>query len=409
MNIFKTDVLVVGGGSAGIAASVAARKNHSSVILIEANEFLGGNATSSEVGTICGLYHQEKSSTSNYIVDGFTLSFVEKLSAFSNTKPISNREGLHFLPYQIECYKTICNHILENEKIDCFLSTKIVDISVSDSQARSCIVNYKDEVFEIQFNSIIDCSGQSIVSKLANLPLLESTTFQSSALVFAMKGVNIQEESTLNLVLIRQLSRGISQGIVPKELKNIFIVPGSLVNGNVSFKVSIPLKVTLTKNNLSELKSTGIKLIHSFIEYIISTSELFQHASLDHIAEEVGIRTGFRPIGNYTLTEEDIISCRKFETSIANCTWPIEDWNSESGLSVIYLPENDYYQIPKECLTSPHLTNLYFGGKNISATDRAIASARVMGICFQTGYAAGEMAAIQVSLEHREIILSEVL
>jgi hypothetical protein len=58
-----------------------------------------------------------------------------------------------------------------------------------------------------------------------------------------------------------------------------------------------------------------------------------------------------------------------------------------------YFNLDDYYQVPADCLQSNSLDNLFFAGRNISATDGAIASARVMGICLQTGYAAGCMAA----------------
>ena len=57
-----------------------------------------------------------------------------------------------------------------------------------------------------------------------------------------------------------------------------------------------------------------------------------------------------------------------------------------------YFEENNYYQIPADCLISKTLSNLFFAGRIISATDAAIASARVMGICLQTGYAAGKLA-----------------
>jgi len=58
-----------------------------------------------------------------------------------------------------------------------------------------------------------------------------------------------------------------------------------------------------------------------------------------------------------------------------------------------YFKVNDYYLIPAGALVSKHLNNLFFGGRTISATERAIASARVIGTCLSTGYAAGVLAA----------------
>ena len=62
-----------------------------------------------------------------------------------------------------------------------------------------------------------------------------------------------------------------------------------------------------------------------------------------------------------------------------------------------YFNYDDFYQIPADCLKSNSLSNLFFAGRNISATDGAIASARVMGICLQTGFAAGALAANQIA------------
>jgi hypothetical protein len=95
--------------------------------------------------------------------------------------------------------------------------------------------------------------------------------------------------------------------------------------------------------------------------------------------------------------EEDVLSCKKFDDAIANAAWPIEVWEQNRRVNMRYFDLDDYYQVPAACLQSNNLDNLFFGGRNISATDGAIASARVMGICLQTGYAAGCMAAASAS------------
>lgn len=86
-------------------------------------------------------------------------------------------------------------------------------------------------------------------------------------------------------------------------------------------------------------------------------------------------------------------SCKKFDDAIANAAWPIEEWEQNVRVKMRYFNVDDFYQIPAGCLQSNQINNLFFAGRNISATDAAIASARVMGICLQTGYAAGCLAA----------------
>ena len=87
------------------------------------------------------------------------------------------------------------------------------------------------------------------------------------------------------------------------------------------------------------------------------------------------------------------VQCRKFDDAVANGSWPIEEWVQHRRVSMSYFNEHDYYQVPAACLQSASIQNLFFAGRNISATEKAIASARVMGICLQTGYAAGCLAA----------------
>src|SRR4051812_17696166 len=112
--ILHTDVVVVGGGSAGIAAAVAAARLGSRVILIERNAYPGGKATAAEVGTICGLYKFNKKEASEFIVKGFAKEFAETLQSRSNTSPLHNADGLHYLPYDIGAFKDVSMKLLND-------------------------------------------------------------------------------------------------------------------------------------------------------------------------------------------------------------------------------------------------------------------------------------------------------
>ena len=115
--IKDTDVVVLGGGSAGVSAAVAAARKGLKVILIERNSFLGGKATAAELGTVCGLYQFSKKEKPEYIVKGFAREFAEALQNRSNTKPLHNADGLHYLPYDIDAFKNICIELLNENKV----------------------------------------------------------------------------------------------------------------------------------------------------------------------------------------------------------------------------------------------------------------------------------------------------
>jgi hypothetical protein len=165
----------------------------------------------------------------------------------------------------------------------------------------------------------------------------------------------------------------------------------------VSLKVGIPLPVTYAPGNLQELRTVARSFVEQLSEFLIDNVPAFKNASIQHIAPEVGTRIGQRSIGKYILTEEDVLQCRQFDDAIANAAWPIEEWGQQLRVNMRFLQGGDFYQVPAGCLQSAHIDNLFFAGRNISATDAAIASARVMGICLQTGYAAGCLAAATAS------------
>ena len=113
-SIKNTDVVVLGGGAAGIAAAVAAARKGSKTVLIERNAYLGGKATAAEVGTVCGLYKFSKTENSEYIVKGFAKEFADALQKASGTKPSHSKEGLHYLSYDMEAFKNISLNLLKD-------------------------------------------------------------------------------------------------------------------------------------------------------------------------------------------------------------------------------------------------------------------------------------------------------
>lgn len=388
-----TDVVVLGGGASGIAAAVAAAKSGLRVTLIERNSFLGGLATAAEVGTICGLYKFSKKESSEYIVGRFAKDFAERLKIKSGTEPLFNSAGLHYLPYHIEAFKKICTDLLDEHKVKRFLNTELYSLNRSDTKIESVSINTEGESIRFPIRSVIDCSGDGLLSQLADLPLIESDHYQAAAQVFTLQNLNETDEAILGFVLMKELHSAIKEKKLAHYFNRVYVIPGSLINNCVSIKIGIPLNVTHTPENLPDLKRAAYAFIHDLTAYLIQYVPVFKKASLLHIAPQVGIRVGLRTVGKYILTEEDVLQCKKFEDAIANVSWPIEEWEQDRRVKMRYLKEDDFYQIPARCLQSNAIDNLFTAGKCISATDSAIASARVMGICLQTGYAAGCMAA----------------
>lgn len=399
--IQNTDVLVLGGGAAGIAAAVASARKGLQVVLIERNSYLGGNATAAEVGTICGLYQFSKKEKSEYIVKGFAKEFAESLQNKSNTETLHNAEGLHYLPYDIEAFKSVSLGLLKENEVNIYFNSVLKNVNTENGKINSVSVIAGGIPVTIGLKSIVDGSGDSIISRAAGLPLITTENYQAAAQVFTMQNVSEENEARLGMILMKALRSAIDEGILADFYDRVYIVQGSLKNNCVSLKIGIPLSVTYAPGNLLELKTVAHSFVENLSQFLINNVSLFKNAVVQHIAPEVGTRTGQRNMGNYLLTEEDVLQCKKFDDAIANGSWPIEEWEQHRRVKMRYFKLEGHYQIPAGCLQSGSIENLFFAGRNISATDSAIASARVMGICLQTGYAAGCLAAssaLQISL-----------
>lgn len=391
MEEITTDILVIGGGVAGIAAAVGA-SSKTDVLLIDANGYLGGNATVSEVGTICGLYHYTFEKESNFIVEGFPREFAENIRIKSKSEPIKNKFGLHYMPYDTNAFKSVALDTLIENNVKYQLSARVIDVKLEENEIKSVIVESGKEKKRINCKSLIDCSGISIISEKAKQPLIKSDLYQSAAIVFKINNIDLKSEFGINILLTKEVKMLNSSDSKKKSFHSAHVIPGSLKDGSASFKLGIPIKVTDEKENHDSLREAGVALVKELFEIMQSRIDAFKDAEIDHIADNIGIRVQKRPMGKYILTESDVIECKKFPDAVAKSAWPIEEWDEDLKVSISPFKEQDWYEIPKQALMSKSIINLFFGGKNISATDRAIGSARVMGTCLQTGYSAGKLA-----------------
>lgn len=385
------DVAIIGSGAAGVAACVAAKKSGLSVLLIDKNKQFGGRATYAEVGTICGLYHAGNTENPKFIAEGFPKIFAERIFEKSALPLKSNSKGHLFLPYHIADFHLVCASFLQEYQIE-FLEGELKQVAIQEDAINCLTIEKEGEELLIAPKIVIDCSGNAIVSQLANTPLIHDEQTQSASLVVGLKNVQHSSEMNLQLALIHQLKKGVLTGAIAPSLIQFHVIPGSVEKGSAALKWSIPFKVEPLHAKNPELKVQLQSTLLEIITYLQSSNEQFKSIEIAHLADQIGWRIAPRGIGKMILTEEMVLNCEKTNTAVANCSWPIEFWHLENGLQMQYLHENDYYQIPVACLESKYLSNLLFAGSTISADEKAIASARVMGICLQTGYASGLLA-----------------
>lgn len=393
MDNIQCDIAVIGAGSAGIAAAMAVAESGLKVVLVERYGFTGGLATSAMVGTICGIYYRTngRKKTPRFAVQGFAKKFVQGVMAKSNTQTESFAGGLHFIPYQPAVFHYQAANNLKQAGVELMLHVAVVSVKIRAGQVAELVLNAMDSVLCLKPKAVIDCSGNAQIAMLANLSMIKQPYYQAGTFVFKVAGLPQMEISTLSLNLIRWIKRGIESGDLDPQCERLSIVPGTVKQGMAFFKLSLPKLFSADTfqwtNSELEIRSRSVEII----DYL-SRAEPLRDLTIVSMATQIGIRTGPRHEGLEVLEEKHVLTCEKPEEGVAIGAWPIEYWGEARKPEMSYFNHNDYYLIPAGTLVSKHLTNLFFAGRTISATERAIASARVIGTCLSTGYAAGMLA-----------------
>ncbi len=400
-----TDIFIVGSGVSGFAAALAAAKENKNVILIEKNSALGGDSTQTNVGTICGAYFRSFAGKATFVGYSFCKDILTELQLHcSAAKPTLYHEGLYIIPYEWSALQHFMKLKLAEHNVTVLSNTEIVSVEHDERKIQGVTIQIASQKFNIEVKSIIDCSGNGIVSTLTNFNILRDESYQAASQIFRVKDIETENEFTLNMSIKRLMSKMMEENNWPQSYRTFSAVPGSLRNTKVDLKLILPETITdsIEENKIIQTKShQRIQEIFPHLQHHIKS---FKNASIDCLFPSLGIRVLQRSKGKYILTEHDVLSCKKSNEGIALGTWPIEEWSYDGAVHMHYFDPDKGYDIPADCLISDEISNLYFAGKNISATSRAIASARVIGTSLQTGYAAGKLACSMNEAQRMEII-----
>lgn len=386
----KCDVLVVGGGPAGIAAAVSAARAGSRVVLMERYGFLGGLASSAMVGTICGLYIRDKGGKAEYVSGGFLREWAEDLRSHSGLKPLHVTEGLHVLPYDPWEFKRAAERkILEMDRISLVLHGALISADVERKMVRQVKAMVWDQIVSFMPLSVVDCTGEASVLYMSGAALDEDINGQSAGAIFSIDGRQVSGDRNAQLSLLRDIQRGVAEKKLSPACNGVSIVPSGISGNMTTLKVNLPYA-----DYQDWTKMTGLELrSHDVID------ELCRFLKVEVICHpvQVGIRSGRRARGRDVLTEEDVLNGRKRPDGVACGSWPIEEWSEDIRPKMSYMQEGEHYEIPIGCLLPESLDNVFMAGRCISASSRAIASARVIGTSICTGWAAGKAAAFQAN------------
>jgi glycine/D-amino acid oxidase-like deaminating enzyme len=392
------DVVVVGGGAAGLAAAVSAAGRGARTALVERYGFLGGMATAGMVGTICGLYRTSMEDPPEPLNEGLPLTFARRLAAMPGCdKPV--RRGRTFvLPYTPFAFACLADELTAAPGLDVHLHAYLVDVATSAGRVETLRVATWERTLVLEARAVIDASGDAVLAQQAGAATETppADVRQLPSMVFVLQGVEGEALAPgPRVALLRTLAAAERDGLLPAGASNLVLGP-SPQPGEVLCKLAldgIPAAGAGRRDALTAAEQEGRRRARALVEFL-RTVPAFARAFVSHAAPQVGMRESRRVIGRYALTREDVLAGRRFDDGVARADWPIELWEAgQRGPRYEYLEDGLTYEIPLRSLRARDVENLFVVGRCMSATHEALGSARVIGTCLATGEAAGIAAA----------------
>jgi hypothetical protein len=387
----QCDVLIVGGGVAGMAAAVGAMRSGAEVVLLEKYGFMGGMATAGMVSSVCGLYPRNMGGNARPVAGGFVAEFAGSLAARQRAEPLALPGGLMILPYEPWHLVRLADGFISDTSIHLLLHSHLVSVKKAGRSVTEVDCLSWNSAVTISPLSVVDCTGEATLVDCAGGSTVKGAG-QSGAVLFRVDGLPAATQGE-RLALLRTIVHAAEEGRIHADCRNISFVPGHAGGGKSLLNVPIPADGA-SAVSVTGMELHGRRIVEELMEFLVAKSYLAR-ASCPQTAVQVGIRVGRMARGREVLTLGQVLRCVKNETGVARGCWPVEVWSGGRRPEVTHLPEDDYYDIPSGCLIADGLDNVFMAGRCMSAEEEAMGSARVIGTALGTGYAAGTLAAFQ--------------
>ncbi|MCW5650562.1 MAG: FAD-dependent oxidoreductase [Ramlibacter sp.] len=396
------DVVVLGGGPAGMAAAVAAARAGRSTLLIERHGFLGGMGTAAGVTNFCGL-HANVHGDIRQVVHGVAddlLARIERLGGLNTPHNLFGKTVAQ--AYDTAAYKIAADDLLLSAGVQVLFHALAAGVVMaSPRQVKALLVETKSGRMAVVGRCFIDGSGDGDLAAWAGAPyekgdgagnmLYPSTMFRINGVDPARAGEAwktipdrmLEAEAAgrhrfpRKTPIIRPQKSGIEWRVNLTQLAN---AQGNAMDGT-------------SATELSEAEMLGRRQIASVAGFLREVPG-FEQSYIVDIAPQVGIRETRRVTGHYQLTESDVLGCASFDDTVGVNGWPLElHLKGDVEFRWPAIPESrGFNQLPYRMTVPLGLDNLWVAGRCASMSHEAQSAARVTGACFVMGQAAGTAA-----------------
>jgi len=411
------EVVVIGGGPAGITAAASAAAAGRSTVLIERYGYLGGAGTAGGLSTFCGL-HANVHGEHRQVIHGLADDLLARIAAMDGlSEPhLSLGNRIQAQAYDISAYKIAADDLVGAAGATLLYHAMVTGISMAaDNKIDAVFVESKSGRHAIRGQVFIDCSGDADIAAWSGAPFEKGSTAEDMlfpSLMFRINGVEAERAGRAWDVLARQMDEAEAAGTHKFPRKRPIVRPQRHPiewRANMS-QLGNPDGTPVDGTDVWQLsygEVTGRKQVRDAFEFIRDVTPGFERSYIVDIAPQVGIRETRRIVGAYQLSQDDILDCADFADSIGVNGWPVEA--HVTGDVNIVFPRGDnprgFNQLPFRMIMPRVVDNLYVAGRCASMTHGGQSAARVSGPCFAMGQAAGTAAdlALKAGIAGRDV------
>ncbi len=398
----QADVIVAGGGSAGIAAALTAARAGAHTLLIERGNRPGGMGSLARVHTFCGLFHPDVSRPWAWLNPGIPEEIGRHMMERTGQTAPDLMGRVYVLRQSPELFASLAAELCARESsLNCHHGVAWTGLLRTET-GWELDLEEAGKRRRVACRALIDTTGDATGARLMNPAWLQPrpARLYRPACIASLTSVGGRRDDSWHLSMAAMLAHAVRQGELPNAALGTAF-RNATVNAEMFVTVDLDAGGTawdpLDAQHHAAVLQEGRAIIQSLWQWLRANHPDFADCPPPSHAEELGVREGSCYSGDHLLGGDDLASCRRFPDEVALAGWPMEKREDARGPKFRYFDRPEPAGIPAGCLRRQDAPGLFFAGRCLSADHEALASVRVMGTCLATGQAAGRMASAWVA------------
>jgi hypothetical protein len=428
----KYDLIVVGGGISGTIAAISAARNGMDTLVVEAGGYPGGSLTMNSVAPMM-TFHAGDTQVSRGITQEIIDRLISKGESIGHVVDFTKFTPT-YTPFDEESMKFELESMLLEAGCTMLYHTRLATVSMDGPRIEHLTVCNKAGLMDLRADYYIDATGDADLTVRSGNPYTKGRSGDGSAqpMTLIVKMVNVDRDELIDFIrahpenfpsktleevegmlntpvlsgsgFVPQMKLAKSRGEMSIPREDILFFESNNRNGEFFFNTT---RVTGHDSSdpwsFSDAETIGRKQAQELQAFLRKYIPGFENAWMTLTGPVIGSRSSRQLVGQYTLTEQDVLSQTLFSDSIAFSGYPI-DVHSPDGEGTKHekLPWGGLYGIPYRCVVPQHTPNMLVTGRCVSATFEAQAAIRTTPTVGAIGQAVG--LAVSIAAKKKQAV-----